>query len=97
MRIINIIGICTLAMAGAVLTLSEIALAQAGASQKLNRDGVAVDFDLKPLAADGNLREGEFADVQFRVTDSASGQPLSGVAPGAWIDAQALAADQAQG
>ena len=74
-RIINIIGICTLAMAGALLTLSEIALAQTGAGQTLNRDGVAVDFNLKPLAADGKLREGEFADVQFRVTDSASGQP----------------------
>ena len=83
-RIINIVGICTLAMAGAVLTLSEIALAQTAASQTLNRDGVAVDFDLKPLAADSKLREGEFADVQFRIRDSASGQPLSGVAPGAW-------------
>lgn len=96
-RIINIIGICSLAMAGALLTLSEVALAQTGIGQTLNRDGVAVDFNLKPLAADGKLREGEFADVQFRVTDSASGQPLSGVAPGAWVDPQALAADQAQG
>ena len=96
-RITNIIGICTLALAGALLTLSEIALAQTGTGQTLNRDGVAVDFNLKPLAVDGKLREGEFADVQFRVTDSASGQPLSGVAPGAWVDPQTLAADQAQG
>jgi YVTN family beta-propeller protein len=96
-RIINIVGICTLALAGSLLTLSEIALAQTGAGQTLNRDGVAVDFNLMPLAADGKLREGEFADVQFRVTDSASGQPLSGVAPGAWVDPQTLAADQAQG
>jgi hypothetical protein len=43
------------------------------------------------------LREGEFADVQFRVTDKASGQPLSGVSPGAWMDPEAVAADQAQG
>ncbi len=96
-RIINIIGVCLLAMAGALLTLSEIALAQTGAGQVLTRDGVSIAFDLKPLASDGQLREGEFADVQFRVTDGASGQPLSGVAPGAWIDPQAVAADQAQG
>jgi hypothetical protein len=43
-----------------------------------------------PLGADGVLREGQFADVQFRITDKASGQPLSGVAPGAWLDPQTL-------
>ena len=39
-------------------------------------------LDVKHLAKDGVLREGGIADVQFRVTDKASGQPLSGVAPG---------------
>nr|WP_085657022.1 cytochrome D1 domain-containing protein [Pseudomonas sp. B11(2017)] len=73
------------------------ALAQADEVQTLARDGVKVDFALRPLAEDGTLQEGEFADVQFRITDAASGQPLSGVAPGAWIDPQAVAADQAQG
>ena len=95
--IINFIGVCALAMAGAWLTLGEVALAQTEPGQTLARDGVSIAFNLQPLASDGKLREGEFADVQFRVTDGASGQPLSGVAPGAWIDAQALAADQAQG
>jgi len=41
-----------------------------------------VALDVKHLAKDGVLREGGIADVQFRVTDKASGQPLSGVAPG---------------
>ncbi|MCU7250841.1 YncE family protein [Pseudomonas koreensis] len=77
--------------------LSEVALPDTWSGQTLARDGVNVAFQLKPLASDGKLREGEFADVQFRVTDGASGQPLSGVAPGAWIDPQTLAADQAQG
>ncbi|MCF4998496.1 beta-propeller fold lactonase family protein [Pseudomonas syringae] len=96
-RVINIISLCVLVMAGALLTLSEIALAQTGGAQTLARDGVAVDFKLQALAKDGVLREGEFADVQFRVTDSASGQPLSGVNPGAWVDSQAIAGDLAQG
>ncbi|WP_372240662.1 YncE family protein [Pseudomonas sp. PB120] len=66
-------------------------------SQTLERDGVSVSLEVKALAKDGVLREGGFADVRFRVTDSASGQPLAGVAPGAWVDPQTIAADEAQG
>ena len=78
-------------------TLSEVALPDTWSGQTLERDGVSVALEVRPLAQDGVLREGEFADVRFRVTDSASGQPLSGVAPGAWLDPETVAADQAQG
>ena len=77
--------------------LSEIALPDTWSGQSLARDGVVVDFKLQPLAEDGVLREGGFADVQFRVSDSNSGQPLAGVNPGAWLDPETVAADQAQG
>lgn len=77
--------------------LSEVALPDTWSGQTLERDGIAVAFEVKPLAEDGVLREGGFADVMFRVTDKASGQPLAGVAPGAWIDPETVAADQAQG
>lgn len=77
--------------------LSEVALPDTWTRQTLERDGVSVALDVRPLAEDGVLREGEFADVRFRVTDKASGQPLSGVAPGAWLDPETVAADQAQG
>ncbi len=77
--------------------LSEVALPDTWSGQSLARDGVAVDFKLQPLAEDGVLREGGFADVQFRVSDSNSGQPLAGVNPGAWLDPETVAADQAQG
>ncbi|MGF6207756.1 YncE family protein [Pseudomonas frederiksbergensis] len=77
--------------------LSEVALPDTWSGQTLTRDGVVVDFKVQPLAEDGVLREGSFADVQFRVSDSTSGQPLSGVNPGAWLDPETLAADQAQG
>ncbi|MFJ7792413.1 YncE family protein [Pseudomonas sp. NPDC096950] len=77
--------------------LSEVALPDTWSGQTLARDGVAVDFKVQALAEDGVLREGGFADVQFRVTDSNSGQPLSGVNPGAWLDPETVAADQAQG
>lgn len=71
--------------------------AQGEGEQKLVRDGVTVALRVQSLAKDGILREGEFADVRFRVTDTTSGQPLAGVAPGAWLDPQAVAADLAQG
>ncbi|MDN3224844.1 YncE family protein [Pseudomonas nunensis] len=77
--------------------LSEVALPDTWSGQTLARDGVAVDFKVQALAEDGVLREGGFADVQFRVTDSNSGQPLSGVNPGAWLDPETVAADKAQG
>jgi YVTN family beta-propeller protein len=77
--------------------LDRVAVPDKWTGQTLDRDGVSVVLNVKPLAEDGVLREGEFADVQFRVTDKASGQPLAGVAPGAWLDLEATAADQAQG
>ncbi|WP_371916786.1 YncE family protein [Pseudomonas sp. VI4.1] len=79
------------------MLLSEVAVPKTWSKNTLVRDGVTVAYELKPLAGSGVLREGEFADVRFRVTDSASGQPLSGVAPGAWLDPETIAADQAQG
>ena len=77
--------------------LSEVALPDTWSGQTLERDGVSVALQVRPLAEDGVLREGEFADVLFRVSDSTSGQPLSGVNPGAWLDPEAVAADHAQG
>lgn len=77
--------------------LDEVALPNTWTGQTLERDGVSVVLNVRPLAEDGVLREGEFADVQFRVTDKASGQPLAGVAPGAWLDPETTAADKAQG
>jgi YVTN family beta-propeller protein len=77
--------------------LSDIALPDTWSEQTLERDGVSVALEVRPLTAGGVLREGEFADVRFKVTDKASGQPLAGIAPGAWIDPETVAADQAQG
>ncbi|AWY43934.1 cytochrome D1 [Pseudomonas putida] len=77
--------------------LADVALPNTWTGQTLERDGVSVALEVRPLAKDGVLREGEFADVRFRVTDKASGQPLAGVAPGAWVDPEVTAADQAQG
>lgn len=55
------------------------------AQHRLSRDGLTVEFEARPLSGEV-LREGDFANIRFQVTDQASGQPLSGMAPGAWID-----------
>ena len=52
------------------------------------RDGVVVDFSILPSGPDrgGSLVEGEYADVRFRMTDAASGRPVPGLKPAAWMD-----------
>ncbi|MDF0731740.1 cytochrome D1 domain-containing protein [Pseudomonas entomophila] len=55
------------------------------ALHRLSRDGVTVEFEARPLVGE-QLREGGFANVRFKVSDQNSGQPLSGMAPGAWLD-----------
>lgn len=52
---------------------------------RLVRDGIAVEFAVQPV--DGaEPTEGMFADLRFRLSDAASGQPLAGQVPGAWLD-----------
>jgi len=53
--------------------------------REVSRNGVTVKFEARPLN-NGPLTEGMFADVRFSVTDTATGQPLPGIAPGAWLD-----------
>lgn len=55
--------------------------AQPQALHRLSRDGVTVEFEARPLAG-GELQEGNFASIRFKVSDQTSGQPLSGMAPG---------------
>lgn len=78
-------------------TAATAAMPVTANDQTLVRDGVSIALEMHSLANDGVLREGEFADVRFRINDSTSGQPLSGVAPGAWLDPETVAGDKAQG
>ncbi|NES11788.1 cytochrome D1, partial [Pseudomonas laurentiana] len=55
-------------------------------AHRLSRDGITVEFEARPLGAAGALSEGGFASVRFKVTEQNTGQPLSGMSPGAWID-----------
>lgn len=60
------------------------AAAPTAASDRLARDGLVIDFEAR--AVDGGvLMEDGLADIRFSLRD-ASGQPLRGVTPGAWLD-----------
>ena len=60
---------------------------KATADDRVAHNGVVVEFSAKPVEKSAKeLMEGAFADVRFKILDEASGQPLRGVAPGAWMD-----------
>ncbi|WP_319783484.1 YncE family protein [Oceanisphaera sp. IT1-181] len=53
----------------------------------LQRDGVDIDFEIRPLGNDAMPTEGKLVDIRFRLRDATTGQPISGQVPGAWLDA----------
>ena len=57
-------------------------------TRKYEKDGVAVEFTLTtPPGAKGGLTAGADALASFRVTDTRTGQPLTGLHPNAWVSA----------
>ena len=54
--------------------------------QKLVRDGIAIEFRISPDGADDVVMEGKYADVEFRISDAQSGEPVKGIYPAVWLD-----------
>lgn len=58
--------------------------------QKLVHEGVEVEFTIDPIAAADSkpeeLMEGQDAVVQFKITESRNGTPLTNLHPSAWMD-----------
>lgn len=86
-RIVTL-GLATLTLASQVPVQASTATADQAQQQSLKRDGVVIDFSVRPGsgAVDQLPMAGQYADIQFRVRDSAASQPLSGLSPGAWLD-----------
>jgi len=61
-------------------------LAQPPAMQRMVRDGVAVDFRVIPDKSQDTVREGDYVDVEFRITDAQTGTPVKGIYPAVWLD-----------
>lgn len=66
----------------------QAAAPAAGVAQRVVKEGIAVDFQIRPLDASpaGALVEGQDAAVQFKITDTATGSAVSGLHPSVWID-----------
>lgn len=59
------------------------------APELFSREGIQVEFSYGPAdrkRTDNVVVEGEFADLRFRVTDEAKGEPVRSLRPGAWMD-----------
>ena len=53
--------------------------------QKLVEQGIAIEFTLDPQNAKTNVRAGEDANIQFKVTDTTTGTPVKGLNLSAWL------------
>ena len=61
---------------------------QAPAPQKIEREGVEVEFTIEPIKEPGKsseLMQAKEAIVRFKIQDKASKTPLSGVKPAVWL------------
>jgi YVTN family beta-propeller protein len=89
------------------LTLTMIALWLAGSSSaaelnhntsQIERKGISVSFSATPASSQHkSIVEGEFANIEFRITGSEDGEPLQNVYPGVWIDLTQTADGQSKG
>ena len=59
------------------------------APQKFVKEGIEVEFTIEPAGESKELLAGEDAVVRFRVRDTATRTPLSGVKPAAWLTRRA--------
>lgn len=86
------VGVAVLAGAGLYFRQPPVVPAMTTAApthtdrQRLARDGVTIEFEALPLTPGAKLVEGDLADIRFHIRDAASGQPMTGVVPGAWMD-----------
>lgn len=55
---------------------------------RLSKNGIVVEFSIGPTggAAGTPIVHGDRAEVRFRVTSEATGQPMRNLKPGAWLD-----------
>ena len=54
-------------------------------AQKIVKEGIEIEFTVEPAASSSNLMAGEDAVFRFKIRDTATRTPLSGVKPVAWV------------
>lgn len=71
--------------AGAVILAALLPASLHGIEQRAVQDGIAVAVAVEPLSG-GELKEARDVRVKVRISDAATGAPLSGLYPAAWVD-----------
>src|SRR5215218_2403136 len=56
--------------------------------QSFKQEGVAVDFSIEPVGSSSDLMEANEARIEFRITETLGGKPLTNLRPMAWIDSR---------
>ena len=58
--------------------------------ERFVQEGIALDLRIQPLTVSreqpGALVKGQEVEIRFQITDTATGEPLVGLRPGAWMD-----------
>jgi YVTN family beta-propeller protein len=74
-------------LAAAALAAAAFGAAGEGAAKRYVKDGLVIEFSATPAGPGAaGLVEDELAELRFRITEEASGRPVRGLAPGAWLD-----------
>ena len=64
-----------------------LAAASDASATRVVKNGLVVEFSAAPVTPQAaGLVEDELAELRFRITEEASGRPVRGLAPGAWLD-----------
>ena len=56
------------------------------AIQTMVRDGLSIEFKVSPDNSQDEVMQGKYADVEFRISDVQSGEPVKGIYPAVWLD-----------
>jgi hypothetical protein len=81
-------GSCSLSLTLAVMCVAmSSSFAQSVPSPtRIVEEGIAVEFATEGTVSQGQARSGDDVRFRFRVSDTASGNPLQGLKPAAWLD-----------
>lgn len=66
--------------------------ASAVQTQKVVKDGIVLELTVQPVEGQDPVMEGNDARVTLKISDEATGSPLPGLYPGAWMDSLAAKA-----
>ena len=75
------------AAAALMLSATQAAQKKPAASGQIIKHGIVVDFEAFPAGGDSDeLVEGQLAEMRFRLTEEGTGEPVTGITPGVWMD-----------